>query len=109
MEGKNRLWRSYLQFYSLLSATTSIYFLFFFPLTYYRPELSVLRAEEMGKIKQGGPHKDSCFRKTKIYLMKTYLNADSQTHLLPCPYLVIRKFEMEEEGAVSYRINQGYV
>lgn len=76
---------------------------------HHRLELSVLREQEMGKIKQGEPHKDTRFRKTKINLVKTYPKADSQSHLMPFPYLVIRKFEMREEEAVSHRINQRYI
>lgn len=68
----------------------------------------------MGKIKQGGAHKDPCFRKSPDLFDEDKPNAALQTHLLPCPhwnicsYLVIRKFEMWEEGAASYRINHGY-
>ena len=110
MEGRNRFWRLYLQFSAPLPATP---FLFFF--MYHGTGLSVLRGEEVGKIKQGGAHKDPCFRKVLIYLMKIYPKAALQTHLLPCSlwgicsYLVIRKFEMREEGAASYIINQGDV
>lgn len=111
MEGRNRFWRLYLWFSAPLLATIPPPPPLFF-LMYHRTGLSVARGEEVGKIKQGGAHKDPCCRKALIYLVKTYPNADSPSalsslgHLL---YLVVRNCEMWEEGAASCRINQGYV